>query len=241
MLPDVIRTKWKVEYFDLETCPQPIENLQRLMPDFQAPSQWKDPDKIAKAIEEKRAAWIDSAALSPLTGQILAAVWVDLSGNVRIADADLTSEAAVIEFVFDRMRDAGMGSHYKVAGFNIGDFDIPWLIKRAWVNGVKIPPGLLSMSGKWSNLPSWLIDIRHLWGMGEPFAKGSLGTVAELLGVGEKKGEGKDFARNWRDPGMHAEAFEYLCNDGVILPKILERLIDLTDDQYGLNLQPKIK
>jgi len=229
--------KFKLEYFDLETAALPLEILRPRMPEFQAPAGWKDPQKVSQAIQEKQAKWLSDCALSPLTGQILACVWVTMDGKTRVMDADATSEAAVIEFIFDRFRDAGMGSQYKVAGFNIAEFDVPWLIKRAWATGVKIPSGMFKFSGKWFDLPPWMIDIRHIWGMGEHYAKGSLGTIGEFLGVGEKKGSGEDFARNWRDPNMHAEAMAYLLNDGLLLPAIFERLLESSTDQYGLNLQ----
>lgn len=234
-------TKYKLEYFDLETAALPLEILRPRMPEFTAPSQWKDPVKIAQAIEEKQNKWLDECALSPLTGQILAAVWVDMEGKARVIDADSTSEGAVIEFIFDRFRNAGQGAHYKVAGFNIAEFDIPWLIKRAWACGVEIPTGIFKLSRKWFDLPPWMIDIRHLWGMGESYAKGDLGRIAEFLGVGEKRGTGDNFAKLWRDPMMHAEALAYILNDGNLLPAILEYLLGLTDDQYGLNLQRKIQ
>lgn len=234
------RQTLKLEYFDLETCPQPIQNLRPLMPEFNAPSGWKDQTKIQAEIEKKQAKWLDDAALSPLTGEILAAVWVDMEGKATVYDSDNEGEAAVIHCLFHRFRDAGMGSHYKVAGFNIGEFDIPWLIKRAWANGVVVPTGLVKMSGKWLDLPPWLFDIRHLWGMGEPYAKGDLGKIAQFLGVGEKKGSGKDFHRMWRDPGQHADAYEYLMNDGLVLPRITERLLSLSPDQYGLKIQNQL-
>jgi len=234
------RQTLKLEYFDLETCPQPTEKLRPLMPEFNAPSGWKDPTKIQAEVEKKQAKWLDDAALSPLTGQILAAVWVDMAGEVTIYDADEVGEYTLLCQLFTRISNCGMGAHYKVAGFNIGDFDIPWLIKRAWALGLGIPTGLVKMGGKWMDLPPWLFDIRHLWGMGEPYAKGQLGAIAAFLGVGEKKGSGKDFHRMWRDPSQHADAYEYLMNDGLVLPRITERLLSLSPDQYGLKIQNQL-
>jgi hypothetical protein len=75
--------------------------------------------------------------------------------------------------------------------------------------------------------------------MGERHAHGSLGVIAEFFGVGEKMGEGKDFARHWRDPLMHAEALAYLKNDGRITKAVTDHLLSLSPDSYGLNLQTR--
>lgn len=228
--------KPKLEFFDTETAPLPMAELRAIMPEFQAPKGWKDEDKIRAEVEKKEAAWLNDAALSPLTGQILAAVWVDLNGKTTIIDADVDGEDVVLEFLFESMSGAGMGASYKVGGFNIADFDIPFMVRRAWVNGVKIPNGLIKGRGRWFDLPTWMFDIRHLWSFGDKFAKGTLGDIAEFLGVGKKAGDGADFHRNWRDPVMHAEAEAYLLNDGILMPSIMDRLLLCSEDAYGLNL-----
>jgi len=218
-----------------------MDKLQFLIPEFEAPKAWKDEEKIRANIESQREKWVDDAALSPITGEILAAVWVDVDGMVMIADADEIGERELIQQILVKISEGNMGSHYKVAGFNISEFDIPWLIRRAWHHGISLPTGLIKARGKWLDLPDWMIDIRHLWGMNERFAKGDLGAIAEFLGVGSKQGKGKDFHRNWRDPSMHAEAMAYLLNDGNVLPKIFNHIVNLSPDQYGLNLQPYTK
>jgi hypothetical protein len=231
--------KLKLNYVDIETAALPIEILRPRMPEFSAPERWKDEEKISQEIDRQRAKWLDDCALSPLTGQILAAVWVDEFGEQTILDADEIGEHDLICHLFARFRDSNMGAHYKVAGFNLRDFDWPFLIKRAWANRVEIPTGMLRLSGKWADMPPWIIDIRDLWGMGERHASGSLGVIAEFFGVGEKMGEGKDFARHWRDPLMHAEALAYLQNDGRITKAVTDHLLSLSLDSYGLNLQTR--
>ncbi len=196
-----------------------------------------DEVKIRAEIQKKQEKWLDDAALSPLTGQILAAVWVDHRGEATIFDADQIGEFDLICHLVERIRGANMGAAYKVAGFNIREFDLPWLCRRAWAVKAKSPPNMIRAGSRWFDLPKWMFDLRDIWSFGQKFEKGSLGAIAEFLGVGNKVGTGDDFYRNWRDPVMHAEAEAYLLNDGLLMPKILEHLIECSFDEFGLNLQ----
>lgn len=234
-------SNFRLNYYDLETCPRPIADLQMMMPEFSAPKGWKDAEKIAENIEEQRARWIEQAALSPLTGEILAAVWVHADGGSEVFDADEIGEAALIRSLFNRFTTAGMGAHYKVVDFNGREFDRPFLLRRAWHHGITLPSAFIRMEGKWLNFPSWMIDIRDLWGVSERFPVGSLAVLAEYLGVGEKIGDGSDFARLWRgNDEERAEALAYLHNDGDLLKTITERLLSLSPDQYGLKIQDAV-
>ena len=69
----------KTIVLDIETAPLPESELAPLMPEFSAPSTWKDPEKIKAAIETKRAEWLESCALDALTCRVLAIGLVNLS------------------------------------------------------------------------------------------------------------------------------------------------------------------
>ena len=58
--------------FDIETGALPLAELEAIMPEFEPSKVLKDPEKIKADIEAKRAEWIDRAALSPVSGQVLA-------------------------------------------------------------------------------------------------------------------------------------------------------------------------
>ena len=58
--------------FDIETGPLPIEHLEDMMPEFTAPSNWKDEAKIEAKIKEQQTKWFEKAALDARTGQVLA-------------------------------------------------------------------------------------------------------------------------------------------------------------------------
>ena len=52
--------------FDIETGPRSRAELAECVPTFEAPSNWKDSEKIRAYVAEKEAEWFQSAALSAL-------------------------------------------------------------------------------------------------------------------------------------------------------------------------------
>ena len=59
-------------YFDIETGPLPRDEVEKFIPKFEAPSNYKDADKIAEVVSKKEEAWFKKAALSCTTGKVLA-------------------------------------------------------------------------------------------------------------------------------------------------------------------------
>src|SRR6516165_8620432 len=57
--------------FDIETIPQDEARLLALAPEFAAPANLKDPEKIAAAIARKRADYLADAALNWKTAEIV--------------------------------------------------------------------------------------------------------------------------------------------------------------------------
>jgi hypothetical protein len=67
-----------------------------------------------------------------------------------------------------------------------------------------------------------MVDLREEWQLGDRQARGSLNTIAKYLGVGEKHGNGSDFARLWKEDRVRAEA--YLRKDLELTARVAERL-----------------
>ena len=55
-------------FFDIETGPDG-QSASAQMPEFSAPSNWKDPEKIAAKIADQEETWWEKLALNPLTGE----------------------------------------------------------------------------------------------------------------------------------------------------------------------------
>ena len=192
--------------FDIETGPLPFDLIESLAPEFEAPSNYKDPEKIAAAIDAKRDAWLSKAALSPLTGQVLA-IGMLIDGEYQ---ALLGEESAVISQFWNMLTGSTA-----LIGFNSHRFDLPFLVRRSWAHGI-VPPRVHSRGFPMST------DLMEMWQMGDRQEFVSLDTVARFLGVGAKTGSGAHFAELMKFD--ESAALDYLENDIRITAAVAERL-----------------
>jgi predicted PolB exonuclease-like 3'-5' exonuclease len=195
-----------VVIFDIETGPAPAEVIDAHMPEFEAPSNYKDPAKIEAALAEKRAAFATKAALSPSTGRVLAiGAWIDgeYQSAIVTPGSGEEEEASVIRWFWDRV-----GRHTILVGWNSNRFDLPFLIKRSWALGIDAPV-IISPGGRFDGRTCW--DLMERWGFGDKNSFASLDSVARYLGVGEKSGNGEFFHQVLK--AFPEEAAEYLRND----------------------------
>jgi len=208
----------------------------------------KDEAKRAAKLEEARAAHADAvanydmtvtsaraahladclanAALSPLTGRVLA-IGVQTEKGVGIEHCDGDEVALLNKFwaLYSRCR-AMSPSPKKMVGANILGFDLPFLIRRSWILQVDVPHNV--RNGRYFD--AMFIDLCEVWLCGQRFGSGisaSLDTMARALGVGEKPAgvTGADFAKLWGGTADEkAKAVEYLRNDLAMTAKVAERL-----------------
>lgn len=211
----------KTTFFDIETGPLPEDQLRDSMPQFSAPGNFKDPDKIAANIEEQRTRWIERAALSPMTGRIVAIGYAtDDSKPTISADAD---EKTIILDFFACAGAAGGGTGHLV-GFNIFDFDLPFIVRRAWALGLRPPLCMMPAPRYW---PSYLFtDLRAVWGLADRQPEGSLDAIGRALGIGRKAGNGAHFAALMAGTDEErAAAMLYLANDIELTRALYWRLV----------------
>lgn len=205
----------KTIYFDIETAPLPPDELALVMPEFEPAKNLKDPDKIKADIEQKKADWLERAALSAVTGQVVAIGCVSMAGFSHELGED---ESDIISWLWDWMRTTSGDTLW--AGFNCTGFDLPFLIRRSWKLGLDIPIGL-KRGRYWAD---WIVDVMKLWQLDEFRSEtpSSLKAVAQFLGVGTKSGSGKEFAGLLKtDPDM---ALAYLRDDVELVKLIHERI-----------------
>ena len=177
--------------FDIETAPVSKSELEAAMPKFEAPKNYTDPAKIAKAIQEKIADFIAGAALSAETGQVCAiGIWNELNGYEAFV-SDTFSEKEIIEKFWSRIWD-GRAITDKIIGFNSNKFDVPFLVRRSWKLGISIPPTVLNHVRGRMYINEMFTDLMDWWDMGTRDTI-SLDRFAKFLGVGAKTGDGKYF------------------------------------------------
>lgn len=166
---------------DIETAPLPEEQLKSLMPEFQADSRLKDPEKIAQNIAKKEGEWKDRAALSPITGRVIAiGSFNERSGYWSHIDADYESELLKCFWGLFRAHS----DNPIICGWNIKGFDIPFLIKRSWANRVHVPSGVTHQYKGRTYLSERFVDLMEVWQLGNHKEKyTSLDTACQHLGM----------------------------------------------------------
>jgi RNase_H superfamily len=212
--------------FDIETAPLGSEALELIAPPFD-PNSVKvgnlGGQKAAEKIEKGRAdhftKFMRHAALSPVTGSIVAI------GVIGPTDEDLTSaigcsEETLLRFFFDMFTDSigtAGGAHW--IGFNIAAFDVPFIVRRAWHLKVAIPPELVSRR----YLSRAFTDLMEVWKLtGGWNDLISLSDLAQFLGLPPKDSKGAQFVELLRYEPEKAAA--YLQNDLRLTWGIADRL-----------------
>ena len=180
--------------FDIETIPQEEARLLALAPEFTAPANLKDPEKIAAAIARKRADYLADAALNWKTAEIVLIGAGDETG-IRSFTAGTEKELVgdFLKLVGDALADG-----VAVGGHNVKGFDLPMLVNRARVHGLRVPMSLLWF---WKGRPTWhelVFDTLEILSFGRSFEGNGVDDVARVFGLPPKLGRGSDFPLLWR-------------------------------------------
>lgn len=210
----------KKTIIDIETEPRPLADIIHLMPKFEAASNIKDPAKIAAAIEEKKAAWLEKLALSPLTGRICAIGYCrNFTPEIHVALDDDTEHAMLIEF-WSEFDAAGELSQF--IGHNLHGFDLPFIVRRSWAHGITVPI-TLCFSGRGYANDRRFVDTMKAFTCGTDDRFVTLDTVAKFFGFhGKTEDIGADFGRVLRSEPDRALA--YLRSDLETTSQIAARM-----------------
>lgn len=168
---------------------------------------------------------IDKAALSPVTGKILAIGYLQ-DGKVEIADKTRDHEGVEEQFLlsgfFDWFECASSKPREQLSmlAYNGDGFDLPMIFWRAAILGLEIPRGFKTKDGRFFSptfidlMKFWPPNLRDPWKgkNGPPTAK----HAANIFGCKrpDDEIEGKDFWRYWiGSQEEKAKAIGYLEND----------------------------
>ena len=195
-----------------------------------------DKAAVAENIETARTeAWQtfrDRAALSPLTGRVLAVGWWNSDTPDSYADYILEEKESVFEQEviehFLSLADAVLSDGGSLVGHNIVGFDLPFLLRRGLKFGIRPPKSITNALAHYR--PTNLIDTMREWQFGnrtEGFVK--LDHLAAFFGTRRKTGDGVDFHKKFLGtPDEREEALAYLENDVEMTAQIARamRLMD---------------
>lgn len=174
-------------------------------------------------VQQAKAEWwmdlLSKAALSPLTGRILAIGYRNADNGKQAIDGD-ESETVILENFWRKYHQCRSASR-RMCGFNILGFDVPFVVRRSWLLGVDVPDTVIE-KGRYLD-GHVFIDLMQLWGCGNREYI-QLDALTKAFGIGGKPEgiNGGDFARLWTTDRDAAEA--YLANDLDLETKLAARL-----------------
>lgn len=204
-------------YWDLETEGLPFEQIEKIMPEFSAGGNIKDPVKIAASIAEKKAEWLDKTALKAITGKIVA---VTIAIGTMPPEMVIGEENDLIARIVGELKSC-IAMNGEAYAWNGSGFDLPFVCQRAAIFGITAFKDLTEKAKSRFYWNQCLIDPKMVWSNYSPDHSGtSLKTVASALKVGEKAGIGKDFAALLKSNPSEAEA--YALNDVNLLRSIVQ-------------------
>ena len=206
-------------YFDIETKPdlEAVNKHNNFDPEDVKTGNLKDALKKEAKIKQAEIDFWDKAynkaALNPKTASVLTIGYGDDEG-IRIQSGD---EVEVLEEFWSIAEDRTN----KLIGWNIKEFDLPFLGHRSIKNGVKIPVGLFD-GRYWTDR---FIDlmVQVSFGKWKEFHK--LSEYAKFLRVDQKRDYeviGKDFWKHWESDHDKAQsdAYQYAVDDIIELKQI---------------------
>jgi len=205
-------------FLDIESAALPESQL--LIPEFEPPGNLKDPEKIKAALADKRSAWLEGCALKATTGRIIAASLAhgDDEPEFICSPDELTMVQILIQAIDDCLNVNG-----RLLAWNGCCFDYPCIAQRAAAHNLPVfHKWFTNFRGRYSWNESFIDPMQIFAGPYNRPDGCSLSAVAHALGVGEKSGNGKDFAKLLRDDPVAAKA--YALNDVVLLRKIVSRM-----------------
>lgn len=176
---------------------------------------------IAAAEQSHWESFVEKAALSPVTGRVLAIGYYSTTNGKTAIQGQNGSEADLLAGFWRKYGECRKASR-KLLGFNINRFDIPFLARRSWYLGVDVPEPLFDPTGRY--LDKIFVDLLPRWSCGVWNESIKLGDLAQFFGVGGKPDgiNGGDFARLWFEDRPTAVA--YLRNDLEITAKCAARM-----------------
>lgn len=172
-----------------------------------AKAEW--PNLVAQAKAEHVAKFLDRAALSATTARVLVIGYYSVAKDRVVIDHADGDESKLLANFWQQYKTNRANSK-KMVGLNIFDFDLPFIARRSWLNGIDVPE--TAFDGRyWDRL---FVDLRRRWLCGQHFSacESNFDALGKAFGTGGKNGQsGADFARLWHEDRNAAIA--YLTQD----------------------------
>ena len=209
---------------DIETIPN--MDVVDLIPEPKAHGAIKDSVKIAADIEKKKAEAVGKMGLDPNFGRICVIGYAErVDGEISTSDHHLweATDKAERELLAAFWEKAKM--HARIGTFNGAGFDIPFIMRRSWLLGVKPTRTFETVAWKCATGEANHVDIRLVLSGGDAKAKGTMDLYGKLkLGHGKTNGmDGSQVWEYWQAERMD-EIRDYCKDDCATTLELLESL-----------------
>lgn len=230
----------KLLFFDIETVSQykslydMPENELKMWESYYDTFRKKvtDESKIDSDVmpikEIKNEVYRQTAAFFPEFGKVacVSMAFVTKSGEIKFESFYGNDELHILtetRKIFDKIEPLG----FELCGQSVKIFDIPFLGKRYFINGMKPPKLFPNHDTKPWDLR--VLDTKEIWQFGNNWSLGSLDLICSVLNVDSPKNgdvKGDNVTTNyWED--NHEEIKEYCERDVKALVDIINKLNNL--------------
>ena len=197
-------------FLDIETIPtQSVAIRDRIKSDITPPGNIKKPESIQAWLDEhgeaKAAQEIAKTSFDPAYGHICTIAW-SIDGQLDVSHAsEVEEEREVLETFFESLKPHHA---YTFVGHNVAAFDLRFILCRAVVLGVKIPPAIPRDPKPWDGT---VFDTMTAWAGSKQTI--SMDRLCEALGIpGKGDFGGADVAEAWAN-GEHQKIADYCAQD----------------------------
>lgn len=206
--------------FDIETGTSP--NAEDFQPVWKQPRRNKDGSIHAsdKSLDDQENEWREKTPLDAKTGMILA-IGYNIDGQVYIFtnhSADLGGERFILEKFWNDYNEYKK-QRKSFWGFNIKNFDFPFIAQRSYIHKIKVP------IKDWRPWNLEVNDMKEIWSCGKSWQDGgaiSFDNLCKVMGLEPKINNGKMFATNFLNQSTRHEAIAYLEDEMIKQGKLAE-------------------
>lgn len=234
----------KILFFDIETAPN-VASYEQLTPEMQ--SLWTEKYEKLSAYSPQKYADMPS----PVDGWQQAAIYAEFGRivcisvgicymrekewHLRTTSFCSDNEKQLLQDFFALITKVMNTSMHNLCGHNIKEFDIPYVCRRALINGLQLPD-CLQVAGK----KPWevrFIDTMELWKFGDYKSYTSLKTLTAIFNIPTPKDDidGSEVARVYYQDHDLKRISVYCQKDVIATAQVFLRLMgEPTIESYNI-------
>lgn len=184
--------------FDIETAANDRAGAYWATKRFEAPSNYKDPEKIRVAIDEKRFEASQKSGLYPWTGRVTCITTYD---GIKWGKFYCEDETKILE-AFGEHISLHPGVH--LVGKNSKTFDNPFLVGRYIAHNLGVPNPLRTVERP--------RDIDECFGFSSQCIRGTLSDYAFMMNIEGKLAHGSQAQAMFDETAFNPEKWDELVN-----------------------------